>query len=167
MDKYLVIILLLFTLGCKNEKPNKVENRNEIKLENNEVNYNREIAKIAKSFHNWYLRNTNYYPNDKSEKESTSFEIKRGENGNCEIDYSNYFNNLKRLGTISNKFLEEEKKRTLNCANFLRTIKWEDYNNSDGYDYEEYCGFLYYIYWTRSQENTEKIEVISMEKVFY
>lgn len=121
-------------------------------------NKEKEITGVALSFHKWYIKNTNYNPDDNSRKESTSFDIIEGENGKCKVDYNSYFNQLRKLGTISEKFIQKEKERTSECANFIETVNWGEYSTADAYTYDEFCGNLYYLNWTKSQENTENLE---------
>jgi hypothetical protein len=161
--KILLLLLTISCICCKNNSSKKTENTNS-KKSNTIVNTittenKNELETVALSFHNWYVKNNNYYPNDNSKKETTSFNVIKGKNNKCKVDYTSYFKNLKKLGTISEKFLLKEKERTNECAKYLETIDWNEYSTADAYTYDKYCDYLYYMYWTRSQENTENIEV--------
>ena len=161
--KILLLLLAIFFISCKNNSLKKTEKKESQKPDvttNTLTTENKDkIETVALSFHNWYVKNTNYYPHDNSQKETTSFNVIKGNNNKCKVDYSSYFKNLRKLGTISEKFLVKEKERTNECAKYLETIDWNEYSTSDAYAYDKHCDFLYYMYWTRSQENTENIEV--------
>ena len=155
--------LILHSCKDKSDKKNHIIRSETIEVIN-KIDDKKEIENVAISFHKWYVKNTNYDPNDNSKKETTSFDIIKGENNKCKVDYTLYFKNLRKLGTISEKFLIKEKERTYECAKYLEKIDWDEFSSADAYEYEEFCGYLYLTYWTRSQENTENIEVSKIIK---
>lgn len=100
------------------------------------------IIKVALSFHKWYIRNTDGNHNSIP----TDFEVKKGKNGYCIVDFEPYFNELRKLGTISDIFMDKEKKRSKLCTETISNMKWSEYigvipENCDDYDY-----------WTQSQD---------------
>ena len=176
MNKLLSILILLSLLSCSNNKKSSELSISttieKTEYENSELNSlsekqkfqhtdtEKEIAEIATSFHKWYIKNTN----DLNSNTSYGIEIIKGENGKCKANYEPYFNELKKLNTVSTKFLEKEKERTKDCAEFIETIDWTEYENSEAYDFDEYCEFFYFLYWTQSQEETSGIDVTDIKE---
>lgn len=114
-----------------------------------------EIKEIALSFHKWYLKVTNDYQSDTS----IDFVVSEGKNNSCVIDYTPYVHELRKLGTISENFIENEKLRTKPCAESITNMKWSDYGNG----IPENC--IPYMYWTNSQDITDGVEALSITKV--
>lgn len=108
----------------------------------------REIAFVAASFHKWHIETMNKENNTTP----TGAYIVRGENGKCKLENERYLSELRKLGTISEKFIQSEIQRTSNCADFMSTINWEDYQNADAYEFSKYCPEFDFDYWTKSQE---------------
>lgn len=106
------------------------------------------ISDVATSFHQWYIETLNRQNNTTP----TGAYIVKGQNGKCKLENKLYFAELRKLGTISEKFIQSEDKRTRTCADYMSAINWNDYKNSDAYKYSEYCPELDYDYWTKSQE---------------
>ena len=100
-----------------------------------------EISNVAISFHKWYIKNTNEY----NPKIATNFKIYKDENGFCKVNFEPYFNELRKLGTISETFLNNEIERNKECVESTEKLKWNEYDgiplNCDDYDY-----------WTQSQD---------------
>ncbi|MCR9174068.1 MAG: hypothetical protein NXI10_16320, partial [bacterium] len=98
------------------------------------------ISDVAMSLHNWCI------PIVKDMNSSTNIaaEVVEGENGYCRLDYSGYFNELRKLNTISEDFLIAEKERTSACAAFISTITWDEYMNGEAYQYGEECPEFYF-----------------------
>ena len=175
MNKLLSILILLL-LSCSNnqkssklsipptiektESANSESNPQSEKQKSQLTDIEKEIAEVATSFHKWYIKNTN----DLNSNISYGIEIIKGENGKCKADYEPYFNELRKLNTISTKFLDKEKERTKECAEFIETIDWTEYENSEAYDFDEYCDFFYFLYWTRSQEEISGIDVTNIKE---
>jgi len=99
------------------------------------------IGKIATSFHKWYIKNTNEYNNEIA----TNYKISQKKNGYCKVNFQPYFSELKKLGTISNTFMNKEIERTKKCVENIESLKWTEY---DGIP--EYCDD--FSYWTQSQD---------------
>ena len=118
------------------------------------------VRNVALSFHQWSVAS---FLND-STSIVTDFEVVKSPNGKCELDSAGYFKNLRMLGTISEKFIQMEWKRVMDCSAFLKKITWKRYNSSEAYEYQDYCDF-YYHYWTRTQEPYHGVEVKNMEHV--
>ncbi len=166
--KNIKLILLIFIIsGCNNNQTSrKTEGAIDTKKENEcaIVNYKikklndkeKKIVEVAFSFHKWYIKNTN----DLSSKVPTNFVVLEGENDKCLIDYEPYFNQLRKLGTISNSFMEKERQRTKPCVETILKMKWSEYQQ--GGEILEGCDD--YIFWTRSQEETSGIEFIDLKR---
>lgn len=131
------------------EDPNLESNTRKKRLTETE----KEIIDIALSFHNWYIKHTNEI---KSEI-PTDFVVKEGNNDNCIVDYEPYFNELRKLGTISNSFMEREKERTKLCAETISKMKWSEYIGVIPENCDDY------LFWTRSQEETSGIESMEID----
>jgi len=167
MNKLLSLLIILSILGCKDKEHSK--NNKEVsktidvlkKVKGQDLkssNAEKRISEIATSFHRWYIKNTN----DLTTNVSTGIEIIKGKDGKCVVDYQPYFNQLRKLNTISEKFIESEKQRTKDCAAYIEKMDWEQYETSEGYDLEEYCSFFYYQYWTQSQDSFDGLDVFEI-----
>lgn len=141
-------ILLIFT-SCKGQANSK-EFSNE--SDRDTVREEKIVKDVALSFHRWYMESSN------ADSDVWDFNIVESKNGHCELDSSGYFNSLRRIGTISEKFIQNEWNRVSKCADFLRTLKWRLYINSEAYEFQDYCD-IYYYYWTRTQEPFDGVEV--------
>jgi hypothetical protein len=113
-----------------------------------------ELERVALSFHKWYMAALDKIPNS-----TYSYNIVADKNGKCRVDFYDYFDALRKLGTISEKFLESEKKRVKSCSDYLKTTDYKEFASADAYVYDEYCPDLYYMYWIRSQEPYTGIEL--------
>ncbi|MBQ4912830.1 hypothetical protein J8L85_00175 [Maribacter sp. MMG018] len=114
----------------------------------------KEIKDIALSFHKWYIKNTNEFKS----KVPTGFEVTEGDNDNCIINYEPYFNELRKLGTISETFLKKEKERTKLCVETISKMKWSDYIGVIPENCDDY------LYWTRRQDISESVEVVKLNQ---
>ncbi len=138
---------------------------NENTANSNEVQNNTEIdspemvkiKEVATSFHNWYINAEN------SNEGTTSMIIMEGENGKCRVDTSSYFKELRRIGTISEKFIAEEKLRFKDCIDFIENLDYSDYSTAEEYDFSEYCNFFYYMYWIQTQQRADGLRVESVK----
>ncbi len=150
---YLIITILLVSCNAKTEDKNNV-NITEPKTQEKPKDEIKKIEQNGKSFYEWYFKND--FPNcgvikDKNEK--------------CLIDTIGYFKSLRKLGTISEKFINKEKQRLLSCSEFISTIDYSDYENAEAYDYDQYCGDFYYMYWIKSQEPPSSFSVKNVKKI--
>ena len=107
-----------------------------------------EISRVALSFHSWYIDVTN----DDNSDAPLWAEVVMDNNGKCAFDYEPYFSELKKLNTISEKFMNSEIQRNKNCEEYLATIDWDEYRASEGHEYSNECPQFYYVYWTKSQD---------------
>lgn len=143
MKKFnIFIIIILAVCSCDLKTKNKSEGLNT--TINNVDETTNEISSIeqnGKSFYNWYFKNK--FPN---------CNIIENVNGKCLVDTISYFKELRKLNTISEKFINLERKRLQGCAEFLSTVDFTEYDNADAYDFDEYCPDIYYMYWIKSQE---------------
>ena len=113
-----------------------------------------QLNNSALSFYKWYINAIN------SEKICSDFNIVPDVKGMCKLDASGYFKELKKLGTISDKFLISETERVKGCAEYMSRIKWKEYKNrEDSSPYENDCPFLSFYYWIRSQEIPSGVEL--------
>lgn len=137
----LFLIPIIFLISC-NSKDEKINNgkpvtntespaRNELKI----------IEQNGKSFYDWYFKND--FPN---------CDIIKDKNGKCLMDTVSYFKTLRNLGTVSEKFIRQEKKRLQTCAEFMSALDYSEFESADAYEYDEYCPEIYYMYWIHSQE---------------
>ena len=145
----LLPILTLFWVSCSNSKKNNENtspSRSEAQLD--------EIKDVALSFHLWYIKNTNGIESNIP----TDFIVTKGKNDSCMIDYEPYFNELRKLGTISNSFLKSEKERTRPCAEAISKMNWEQYMEGIPKNCDDY------LFWTRSQDETSGIELVNLKE---
>jgi len=169
----LILISLLIISGilaaCKNQKSASIYNSvvNESAVISNEVQNvdskendpeTIKIKEIATSFHNWYINAIN------TNKGVTNIKIQEGENGKCRVDTSSYFKELRGIGTISEKFITEEKLRFKDCIEFMENLDYSEYSSADAYVFDDHCSFFYYMYWIRSQERADGVSAKSVEK---
>ncbi len=100
MRATLLLILFLIFISCAKSNKEKIE-------------YDAtDPSDIATSFHYWYLDNVkNYYQSYPIEVSI----VKNEENGLCKVDFEQYFEKLRRIGTISERFITNEKKRLSRC----------------------------------------------------
>lgn len=129
----------------------------ELRIESDSI---KQIERTALSFFKWNIESI---LND-SVSIAYDFNIVKSENGKCQLDSANYFRNLRKLGSISEKFIKLEWERVKRCSNFLSTLDWEEYSSADAYAYQDYCD-IYYYYWTRTQEPYHGAEVKKINKV--
>ena len=113
-----------------------------------------QIEKNGKSFYDWYFKND--FPN---------CDIISDKNGKCTFDTTGYFNDLRKLGTISEKFIEREKERLQTCQDFISTIDFAAYEKAEAYDYADYCVEIYYMYWIKSQEPPNSFSAKNVRKI--
>ncbi len=111
-----------------------------------------ELETAALSFHSWYLTHIN---NFESEVPTDAFVVE-GENGKCKLEMEPYFKELRKLGTISEAFIQAEKNRLAPCAEEMAQTDWEDYMLGN------VCDMLQYFYWIDSQETMEFVELDKM-----
>ena len=170
MNKILSLLILVTIMNCADNKKTEKESASEYiektetikekanaklsvkKKERTETE--KEILDVALSFHNWYIKSTN----DIESEIPTDFVVTEGENDSCLVDYTPYFDELRKLGTISNSFMEKEKKRTKLCVETISKMKWSEYIGVIPENCDDY------LFWTRSQEETGGIESIDIEK---
>ncbi|QHL86880.1 hypothetical protein GU926_05280 [Nibribacter ruber] len=108
----------------------------------------RQLKKIATSFHRWYIKNVN------NPDPNTPIEVRivEGNAGKSKVEYEPYFEQLRKLPTVSDKFIKQEKQRISGCAENMAKVDWSVYSEADAYEFDKYCDWLYYYYWIRSQE---------------
>ncbi|MDR2283993.1 MAG: hypothetical protein LBE37_12325 [Sphingobacterium sp.] len=111
------------------------------------------ITKSAKSFYDWYFENDYPY-----------YEVIRDKNGKCELDTASFFSKLRALGTISELFIDGEKKRVKDCADFMSTVDYAAYEAADAYEYDAHCSHFYYMYWIKSQETPNSFAIKSIQQ---
>lgn len=152
------VFLLLGLISCNSEQGKTLDNAYTEQLAQDSVE-REEIKTTALSFHKWYMAAT-----DDPHNSSSSAHIVKGENGKCQFDFYDYFDAIRKLGTVSEKFLLSEKERVRDCEEYMKTVNYADYISSDAYVYQDECPHFYYMYWIRSQEPYSGIEVEELSK---
>jgi len=153
MKQFLFLLLSFIFLNCAN-------NHSNLKIEQNVKSISdEEIKKAAVSFHAWYIKSI-------TDEKNVLVEMKiiEGENGKCQVDYNLYLNELRKLGTVSEKFITSEKLRMNGCADKISDIDWKEFKEADAYAYEEFCDFIYYYYWIKRQEPVSGVEAGEIER---
>lgn len=158
MKKLLLISIILLTIcSCRENNGKKTESKpqpKEEKVKKNKSDELLEIEKAGRSFYDWYFKNHFQYVN-----------IVKDKNDKCLLDTASYFRNLRKLKTVSEKFIALEKSRLWGCASFIATVPYSEYENADAYTYDEYCLDLYYMYWIGSQEEPNSFSVKNLKLV--
>lgn len=150
------LLLLAFVLQSCGDKTEKQKDTETIasKVENTADDELKTIEQNGKSFYDWYFKNK--FPN---------VNVIKDKNGKCKLDTLSYFKELRKLGTISEKFINKEKERTQGCSEFISTIDFSEYENADAYEYDEYCIDFYYYNWLKSQEYPDGFSVKNVKKI--
>lgn len=120
----------------------------------------RQLKDIATSFHRWYIKNVN----NPDPKTPIEVRIVEGNAGKSKVEYEPYFEQLRKLPTVSDKFIKQEKQRISGCAENIAKVDWSVYSEADAYEFDKYCDWLFYYYWIRSQEPFADVEVSNLEK---
>jgi len=119
-----------------------------------------ELTKAALSFYQWYISSLHI------EGATTDFKVVPDNKGKCRLDTTDYFAELRNLGTISEDFIKSEIKRTKECALFLSKLSWQSYKSrSDASVYENQCPFFTNNYWIQSRDIPEGVELKSILQV--
>lgn len=143
--------------ACRESNGNKVAGKLQPKVEKIETverNDSSEIEKSGRSFYDWYFKHHFQY-----------IDIIKGKNEKCLLDTASYFRNLRKLNTISEKFITHEKNRLQACASFIATRYYSAYESADAYEYDEYCPQLYYMYWINSQEEPNRFSIKNLKLI--
>jgi len=182
MKRIILLLSVLGLLSCSTEQPkeNNIAKDNTVltqedlsvkdstisqpaeKLETSpqETAEIRQLKDIATSFHRWYIKNVN----NPDPKTPIEVRIVEGNAGKSKVEYEPYFEQLKKLPTVSEKFIEQEKQRISGCAENMGKVDWSVYKAADAYEYDKQCDWLYYYYWIRSQEPFTDVEVNNLER---
>lgn len=153
---FLLLSLPLVIWGC-NSKPKAVTpTKNPASIIHKEDGKTEleEIKKAGSSFYDWYFKN-----------KFTYIDIIKDKNGKCLLDTASYFTKLRKLNTVSEKFISREKERLSGCGTFISTVDYADYEAADAYEYDEYCLDLYYMYWINSQEEPNSFAAANVKKL--
>lgn len=157
---FLISILFFTSCNSKEEKLNdkkpieNIEKQIEKPTEKQIADELKTIEQNGKSFYDWYFKND--FPN---------CDIIKDKNGKCLLDTVSYFKTLRNLGTISEKFIRQERTRLQSCAEFISTVDYSEYEKADAYEYDEYCVDIYYYYWLKSQEHLNNFSVKNVRKI--
>ena len=161
----LLLIIVLFCYSCADKQKTQEKKSSTItqadSLVKRDDNQEKEIIKkVSTSFYDWYLKRIN------SLTDTTAYDyvIVKGENGKCKVNFEPYFNQLRQLKTISNKFMDKELERAKNCVKHMKTVDWTEYQDADAYEYEDYCPDCGQMYWVQSQEPYSGVEILDMKK---
>ena len=157
MKNLILFLIPIIFLSCnskeeKNNAEKPVENI-ENQIEKEPVDELKTIEQNGKSFYDWYFKND--FPN---------CDIIKHKNGKCLVDTVSYFKTLRNLGTISEKFIRQERVRMQGCAEFMATLDYAEFDNADAYEYDEYCVDIYYMYWLKSQETPNSFSAKNIQK---
>jgi hypothetical protein len=116
------------------------------------------IKAVATSFHDWYI----YARKNRSGIDD--MRVLEGENGKCKVDTLSYFTELRKIGTISERFIEQEKLRFKDCIEYIETRDYSEYLNSEMDAYWDQCPFFYYMYWGGGHEIWDGVSAESYSK---
>ncbi len=149
MKKILLLLILTASfINCnysfESELKSQKENDAELKA----------IEKSGRSLYDWFFENNYGY-----------IDVSEGKKGKCSLDTLAYFNGLRSLGTISERFITIEKERVSECAEFMPTLKYSKFMKSDVFDYQEHCPELYYMYWVSGQINPDSYSVKNVKMI--
>lgn len=143
----LLLILTVSVMSCntppvENVSSEQINDESEqiLKIEIDTTAELQAIEQSGKILYDWILENNYGYIN-----------VSKGKNGFCSFDTLAYFSGLRKLGTISKQFIDFEKERVNDCARFISTIKYDDYMDSEMYDFDEHCSALYEMHWVQDQ----------------
>lgn len=118
------------------------------------IQENNQIKQTALSFYDWYVKAIN--------TGSGIFDafVVRNNDDMCRLDTSAYFNEIRKLGTISEKFILSEKIRFKCCSEGISKISWQEYKyHDDPYAYDNICPTMSYYFWIHSQELPDGVEL--------
>lgn len=113
------------------------------------------VQEAALSFHLWYLENA-----AKGNAVPIEAQVGSGADGQAQLITNPYFLELQRLGSISDEFLDRERARFRPCAQAVKSVSWEEYQQAEPGMFDQECGFLSYYYWLRSQEVMDGVEAV-------
>ncbi|MBD8347190.1 hypothetical protein [Dysgonomonas sp. HGC4] len=113
-----------------------------------------EVEQAGLSFYKWYLNAT--------ESRDIPFDahIAKDKNGMCQLDSEPYFNELRKLGTISEKFIASERKRNSTCEEYVKKVHYKVFESGDAYTFDGICPQFAYMYWTSSQDTYQEVKAI-------
>lgn len=114
------------------------------------------IRRSVETFFTWYIRTT------RDSRYSAYVQGAPGEGGNTKLETTEYFKRLDSLGIVGEDFIRSEKERFRPCDSLLRTVPWTTFSKADAYEYDSKCDWLYYYYWTSSQEPHDGVEVLDI-----
>lgn len=143
-------------LSCK-DKPEHIEPAKPEKTDSATTGTATEfetIKKVGSSFYDWYFKN-----------DFNDCNIIKDNNGSTLLDSETYFNKLRKLGTISEKFIDKERQRLSTCSKFLATKSFDDYESAEAYDFDDYCPDMYGMYWIKSQEPPNSFSTKNVKQI--
>ncbi len=171
MKKLPLLILIagmLFFLGISKPKAQELTAGNMLKSDKTSLNQkkNKEeekeiIKKVSTSFYDWYLKRIT------ATDDTTAYRyfFVKGENGKCKANFEPYFKQLRKLKTISRKFMDREVEIAKCCIIHMENVDWEDYESTtNAFRYIDFCSEFLSYYWIRSQEPYDGVEIIEMTK---
>jgi len=150
---FLFCTFAFFLQSCEN-KTQKTGNTATVAITENQTDDVKIIEQNGKSFYDWYFKNE--FPN---------INVIKDKNGKCKLDTLSYFKELRKLGTISEKFINKEKERIHVCSEFISTIDYSEYEQAEVYEYDEYCVDFYYYNWLKSQEHPDGFSTKNIKKI--
>ncbi len=145
-------VLCISLFGCGGKTDDKAGKESDASGSTEELNA--QIGKAAGSFYAWYIKET-------KKETAANFEARIVEesDGMCRLDPEPYFHELRNLGTISEKFIAREKERFSACADFVKTVKFAEYEKTDGSIIDDHCSFFSYYNWFHGNEGVDEVEI--------
>lgn len=154
MTKLFSLLIVFLLLSCGNQNKTQADSENSTISTSNSATL--DIEQTALSFYKWYLKAVN--SNDKTGYIPFDVTIVENKDGMCRMDFEPYFNELRKLGTISDKFMESERKRNSTCEDYIKTIHYKSYEQADAYAFDNFCPQFSYMYWIASQEPYQDVK---------
>lgn len=158
MIKTIQFTIVFLLLLCNNKNtiqasPSGSEKQTKTTSNNDQIS---EVEKAGLSFYKWYLSAIN------NDDVTIPFEVTiiENEKGMCKLDSEPYFNELKKLGTISEKFIESERQRNSMCEDYVKTVHYKVYESGDAYSFNGFCPQFEYLYWISSQDTYQDVKAI-------
>jgi len=133
-----------------------IENKT-LKLEGDDIR----ISKVALSFYDWYFKYKEDYDS------SIVLNIAKDTNNNCTLkNLDNYINSLKSIGTLTERFVDNEYKRLLECKEYLNGYNWDKYKTSTFYEVTDNTpcetAFSYWLF--NSQESAQAFDIVDYQR---
>lgn len=155
---FIIVFLFLSFTNQNNVQANSTDSLNPIESSNDSDSRTLEVEQAGLSFYKWYFNAVN---NDNiNNRIPFDASITEDKNGMCQLDSEPYFNELRKLGTISEKFIESERKRNSTCEEYVKKVHYKVFESGDAYTFNGMCPQFAYMYWTSSQDTYQEVKAI-------